>query len=373
MIISHKIRIYPNKTMIEYLEKCFGYNRFCYNRGLAVWQELYKEGKKVSKFLVINTIKQNKEKYMKEWETEYTPNILDSSLNNLEKAFKSFFSKKSKYPKFKSKKNKKDSFTIYRKNDSTIRIIDKKLFLPKFKYSIRMSENIRFNGIIKLCTITKTANKYFASFSIEVDDSIFYKNTNNKTIGIDANIGHFDVSTKENFKHRFNFPLKSLKKYYEKISFYQKLLSRKKHNSNNYFKLKTKIQNIYLKITNKKHNWLHKFTSKLINSYHNICIENLNIKGMIKNKHLSKSISQSLFYLFKIMLSYKSKLHGNNLIIADRFFASTQRCSKCGHIKEGKDKLKLSNRKYICNECNFEIDRDYNSALNLKWYALERI
>ena len=91
MIISHKIRIYPNKTMIEYLEKCFGYSRFCYNRGLAVWQELYKEGKKVSKFLVISTIKQNKEKYMKEWETEYTPNILDSSLNNLEKAFKSFF------------------------------------------------------------------------------------------------------------------------------------------------------------------------------------------------------------------------------------------------------------------------------------------
>ena len=370
MILTHKIRIYPNKTMQQYLTECFGYRRFCYNRGLSVWNNLYNEGNSVTIRIVRDTIKRNKENFMYDWEKLYTPNIMDNSLNDLEKSFKSFFNKKGKYPKYKSKRKANDTFTINRKSDSTIRIIDKKLLLPKFPHPIKMSEQIRFKGKIKTCTITKKANKYFASFAIEVDENISLNKKRMKVVGIDSNIGHFDISSKEGYKHRYNFPLKEIKVYYNKISFYQRKLSRKSYGSKKYNELKTKIQNIYLRIHNIKLDWLHRFTTTMIKRYEIICIEDLNVQGMLSNRHLSKSISQSLFYTFKVLLQYKSKIYENILIIADKWFPSTQRCSCCGNIKSGKNKLKLKDRTYICNKCNNAIDRDYNSSLNLKWYAL---
>jgi putative transposase len=370
IVLAHKIRIYPNSTTRKYLEGCFGYSRYCYNKGLELWNKLYKDGKKPNARKVRDYYKRNIPK--EDWEKQYSPNILDNAITNLEHGFNLFYKKITKHPKFKKKGKCKESFTINRKNDSTIRIINNKLYLPKFKYGMRLSEEIRFDGVIKKCTITKRANQYYASFTIELssqEQSNLFKNTKSNYVGIDANLGHYDISVKK--KSRQNFPYKELKVYYEKISYYQKRLSRKKRNSNKYNVLRTKIQRLYLRIFNIQNDWLHKFTTKMIKRFHNICIEDLNIKGMVKNKHLGKYILRSSFYRFKLLLTYKSELHGSNLIIADRFYPSTQRCARCGNIKRNKEKLTLSDRTYVCYKCGFKMDRDKNSSYNLKYYGMK--
>ena len=207
---------------------------------------------------------------------------------------------------------------------------------------------------------------YFASFSIDCDEEFYHSNSELPSIGIDANIGHFDISEDN---HRFNTPLNKLTPLYDKISYYQKILSRKVYNSNKYNVTKTKIQRLYIRIKNIQNDWLNKFTTYIITNYHKICIEDLNVKGMLSNRKIAKSISRSLFYSFKLKLQYKSEIYGNVLIIADRWFPSTQICSCCGFRKEGHSKLKLSDRIYRCDNCNEIMDRDYNSACNLKIYA----
>ncbi|QXN67982.1 IS607 family transposase [Listeria phage LPJP1] len=322
MIISQKIRIYPNKTMQLQFKDFFNYSRYSYNVSLNIWNEMYINGNKPNERKVRDEYKR---KLKPEWDN-FPPNIFDNTCKNMAYGWKRFFTSNSGKPKFKNKRKAKSSFTINRKAESTIRIINNRLFLPKFKYGVKMSESIRFNGDIKICTITKRANQYFASFCIDTDDSMYHSNQNLPTVGIDANIGHFDIS-EEN--HRFNSPLKNLIPLYKKISLYQKILSRKVNNSNKYNKVKIKLQNIYLKIQNIQDDWLHKFTSYVIKNYHTICIEDLNVKGMLSNRKISKSISRSLFYRFKVQLQYKSILYGNTLIIADRWFPSTQICSCC--------------------------------------------
>lgn len=363
MLISQKIRIYPNKSTIEYIKGCFGYYRFIYNNALSIWNEMYENGENPNGRKVRDFYKRN---LKKDWESTYSPNLLDNSIRNLERGFKMFYKKNNRHPKFKSRKNSKNSFTINKKNESTIRIKNNKVYLPKFEYGIKLSEKIRFKGIIKECTVSERANKYFISFIIEVDEEIFTKNNNKKFVGIDANIGHFNISEKN---HNYDFPLKELNKYYSKISYYQKILSRKQKESNKYFKTKTKLQNIYYKIYNIQNDWLQKFTTMIVRKYHFICIEDLNINGMLKNKRLSKHIIRSLFYRFRVILEYKSNLYGNELIIADMWYPSTQRCARCGNIKKDNNKMKLSDRVYRCKQCGLTVNRDKNSAYNLKIYA----
>ena len=368
MILSQKIRIYPNKTMCKQFEEFFGYARYSYNAGIALWEEMYEAGEKPNERKVRDKYKRS---LKQDWEASYPPNIFDNSITHLAGGYKMFFNRMGNKPKFKSKRKAKKSFTINRKGPSTIRIKNDKLFLPKFKYGVKMAENIRFEGCIKLATVTKRANQYYVSLSIELgDESYLYRSGDYlPTVGVDANIGHFDVSEET---HRWETPLNKLAPLYEKISHYQRLLSKKKLDSKKYNVMKTKLQNTYLRIQNIQDDWLHKFTSYLVHSYHKICIEDLNIKGMLSNKRISKKIARSLFYRFRVQLQYKCEMYGNELIIADRWFPSTQHCSICGFRKEGEDKLKLSDRIYHCNNCGETLDRDYNSACNLKIYA-ERV
>ena len=352
--------------MIKQLEGMFGYSRYSYNATLALWNEIYGNGEKPNERMVRDKYKQTMKN---EWEKEYPPNIFDNACKDMAFGWDMFFKRISRRPKFKSKRKSKESFTINRKNNSTIRIKNGRLFLPKFKYGIRMSENIKYDGIIKLCTISKRANQYYTSLTIDTNEEFYRSLSTLPSVGIDANIGHFNIS--EDI-HGFNTPLNNLTPLYERISYYQKLLSRKVKGSNKYNVVKIKLQKLYLKIQNIQDDWLHKFTSHIIQNYHKICIEDLNVKGMLINRKISKKISRSMFYRFKMFLQYKCNMYGNELVIADRWFPSTQICSCCGHRKEGNDKLKLSDRIYICNNCDEVMDRDYNSACNLKLYA-ERV
>ena len=333
MLISQKIRIYPNKTMVRQLEGMFGYSRYSYNATLALWNDMYANGEKPNERKVRDKYKRN---LKNEWESEYPPNVFDNACRDMAFGWDMFFRGISRRPRFKSKRKSRDSFTINRKNDSTIRIKGGRLFLPKFKYGIKMSESIKYDGVAKSCTITKRAGQYYASITIDTNEEFYRSLTTLPTVGIDANIGHFDISEDD---HVFNTPLKTLTPLYIRIAHYQKLLSRKTKGSKKYNVVKTKLQKIYLKIQNIQDDWLHKFTSHIVQNYHRICIEDLNVKGMLSNRRIAKQISRSMFYRFKTLLQYKCAMYGNELTIADRWFPSTQICSCCGHRKEGENNL----------------------------------
>lgn len=377
MILTHKMRIYPSSNDCKYIESVFGYARYCYNKGLATWQSLYKNNtKRINGKMIRNILKSDKQ----EWENKYCPSVLDSAIEDLEHAFNNFFNKNMKnhkQPKFKKKDNNKNSFRYYRKNDSSIRIKGNRLYMSKFKNGIKLSEKIRFEGVIKTCTISRKADKYFASFSIEVDDNNLPKLKKCKSVieyaGIDLGIKTFaivgyEVNNQRKYKS-FKGKTKKLKKLYTKISYYQKRLSKKIKGSNNYNVMKTKLRRLYLRINNIENDYLHKLTNKLLKKFNVITIEDLNVSGMIKNKKLSKSIQKSLFRKFRTFLVYKSKIYNKRIIIADRMFPSTQTCSCCGFVKTKNLKLNLSNRIYVCNNCGFKEDRDNNASYNLKLYG----
>ena len=365
VILTHKIRIYPNQTMKKQLNDLFGYSRYSFNVGLDLWNQMYEDGLRPNERKVRDTYKRE---FKQDWESEYPPNVFDNAVKDMAFGWKEFFSGRSFKPKFKSKRTSKNTFTINRKSAYTIRIKNKRLYLPKFKYGIRMSENPMFKGSIKMATVSSRAGKYWVSLSIDLDELTYLYRAFDTlpTVGVDANIGHFDTSED---KHRWTTPLNELTPLYERISHYQRLLSQKVRGSKKYEATRAKLQRTYWRIQNIQDDWLHKFTTYLVRNYKIICIEDLAVRNMLSNRRISRSIARSLFYRFRLFLQYKCSLYGNNLVIADRWFPSTQICSCCGFRKEGPDKLKLSDRVYNCNECGSTLDRDYNSACNLKMYA----
>lgn len=365
VLVTHKIRIYPNKNMQEQFTSLFGYSRYSFNVGLALWNQMYDDGERPTERKVRDKYKRE---LKQDWEVEYSPNVFDNALTDMATGWNMFFRGLARKPKFKSKRKAKDSFTINRKGPSTIRIKGKYLYLPKFKHGVKMAELPRFVGAIKAATVTKRAGNYWVSLSIELDepDYIYRVNPNLPTVGVDANIGHFDISED---LHRYITPLQRLTPLYERISHYQRLLNRKVKDSHKYQATRTKLQRTYWRIQNIQDDWLHKFTTYLIQNYSTICIENLAVQNMLANRRIARSIARSLFYRFKVFLQYKCALYGNTLVIADRWFPSTQTCSQCGCRKEGTAKLKLRDRTYFCTECGSVLDRDYNSACNLKMYA----
>lgn len=360
MIRTHKIEILPNQKTQSVLDSYFGYSRHCFNRGLDLWKQEYLKGNKPNGRSIRNMIKGSPIA----WYTEYSPQVLDTAIEDLDRAFQNFFAKRANYPKFKSKRKSRDSARWYRKSDSSIRIKNNKLYLPKFKYGINLTEPLRFKGTIKTCTITKQAGRYFASFTVELDQPITQKSTIGK-IGIDLGLKTFATCVDHTGKViQYNLP-KKLNTLTYRLKVLQRHLARKKHGSNKWSELKIKIQKVYMQITNIRKDFLHKLTTNITNQYQKIGIEKLNVRGMIKFKNISRSIHQSCFYTFRLMLEDKSNLYGNNLVVASPVFPSTQKCSACGNIKKGLQKLKLSQRVYSC-VCGHIQDRDQNAATNLR-------
>jgi len=366
ILIVHKIRIYPNKTLTKQFNELFGYSRYCYNRGLTIWKDQYTLGNKPNFRKVRDISKALKNK----WEKEYSPNVLDNAIEDLEKGFKNFFNKRSKFPKFKSKRKSNNTFRFNRKNDSTIRIKDNKLFLPKMKYGIKLSELPRFNGTIKLCTISMKANTYYASLTIDTDEE-FTRRLTNDNCGIDLGLKTFITLSDNTNDYQDNYPSK-LKALQYKIKYLNKLLSKKSKGSNKRYVMITKLQKAYLDFTNLRNDYVNKIVNTIVFNYDTICIEDLNVKGMLSNKKLSSKIYQALFYTFKVKLTNKCSQYGNSLVLADRWFPSTQTCSSCGQVKEKENKLTLSNRIYTCN-CGLELDRDINASRNLMQYGLSKV
>jgi putative transposase len=270
----------------------------------------------------------------------------------LETSYKNFFRFKKGFPKFKSK-HSKNSFAI----PQSVKILNGKLRIPKFKESIDIILHRTFSGTIKQCTISKTpTDEYFVSILVETEHKKLEKT--GKSIGIDLGLKDF-VITSDGYKYKNN---RYTKRYQTKLKKAQQHLNRKKKDSNKYKEQKLKVAKLHKKIANSRLDNLHKVSTELIKKYDVIVLEDLNIKGMIKNHKLSKHIADASWSKFITLLTYKAEWNDKQIVKIDRFFPSSKTCNCCGYINQN---LKLDMREWTCPSCNAKLDRDLNASKNI--------
>jgi putative transposase len=365
MILAHKIELQANNKQRTYFAKASGTARFAYNWALDQWQKQYqahKENPDLPKPTQGGLRKQlNAIKRVEyPWMLEVTKNAPQMAIIQLGDAFKRFFKGQANYPKFK-KKGVHDSFTItndqFLLNESLNRIR-----IPNLGW-VRLREPLRFNGKILSATISRQANKWFVSISVETDDlSHLRKAENQGVVGVDLGISSLaTLSTGEVVTGS-----KPLKKLLSRLKKWSKNLSKKQKGSANWNKAKAKLAKLHAKISNIRKGSLHKLTSNLTRRFSVIGIEDLNVKGMLSNGKLARHIADMGFYEFKRQLEYKAQMRGNLIVVADRWYPSSKTCSVCGAIKQD---LTLKDRVFKC-ECGHTQDRDLNAAINLAHYAV---
>ena len=366
----YKFRIYPTLEQISFFVKSFGCVRKVHNLMLDDRKKAYEEYKLTGIKTKYPTPAKYKEEcpYLKEVDSL----ALANAQLNLEKAFKNFLKNKDfGFPKYKCKSNPVQSYTT--NNQNTIYIRDGYIKLPKLKSLVKIKLHRKIKSIIKSVTISKNSiNHYFASILCEEEIEELAKS--NKNIGIDLGIKEFatmsDCTKVENLKLSKEYE-KKLKREQRKLSRRCKLAKdsdKKLSDSRNYQKQKKKVAKIHNKIRNKRKDFINKLSTKIINNHDIICIEDLNIKGMLKNHKLAKSISDVSWSEFVRQLEYKANWYGRKIIKVPAFYPSSKTCSCCGNIKET---LKLSERIYRCECCGLEIDRDYNASINILRKGLE--
>ena len=396
MIKSVKIRLLPTKEQEELMFKSVGTARYVYNWGLNRWQELYKEGTKPNGYIIKkefnNTIKMRDEF---EWLYEVSAKITAQAFDDLQDAFNNFFKGMAKYPKFKSKKKSKQSFYV---RYDRMNIKDNTVNIEKVG-RVRLTTNYNIPGLKAYLNprCSYDGKYWYLTFGFEQGENQVELDPN-LSIGIDLGIKKLAVvNCLEEPIDNIN-KTKEVKRLKKKLKRLQRKCSRKyemnkivsdgdetdkdetgnnqnKTNKNkpkfiktkNIIKLEKEIKLIHRKLTNIRNNHIHQATNKIVKLRPiRVVIEDLNIAGMMKNKHLSEKIQEQKLYEFTRQLEYKCKFNGIKLIKADRWFPSSKMCSNCGNIKED---LKLRDRMYVC-QCGLEMDRDKNASINLGNYKV---
>jgi putative transposase len=383
MIRAIKLQLYLNDEQRVYASKLFGTSRFIYNNLLSYKIQKYNLDKSTVSFGELGKQLVNlKSEY--EWIKDSHSKVLQQSIIDLDKAYKSFFKNGYGFPKFKSKKDNKNSCrfpvdAISGINGNRITLI-KQLKDIHFKCSINDERFLNKNqDEIKSATLTKSkSGKYFLSILIDKPTKTLAKATND-IIGIDLGIKDFIVDS--NGKRYENIKIKRNNE--KQLARLHKQMSRKlmigtgefkfnekwqkdveiKRPSKNREKARIKLAKLYEKLTNKKENYLHHVVNELLNENQVIVIEDLNIEGMMKNHNLAKSIQELSLSRFKTILKYKALWYGRDVIEIDRFFPSSKLCSNCGSKNT---ELKLSDREWECTTCNTIHDRDLNAAVNIR-------
>ena len=357
MYLAHKIQLAPNDKQIEHFKKACGTARFAYNWALAEWKRQHDAGGKPDKFSInrqLNKIKNREFPWMKDV-SKCAP---QNAIKNLGFAFENFFARRAKFPKFR-KKGERDSFRL----DNTVFTVDgSRIRIPKLGW-VRMREALRFTGKLISCTISRRADKWFASIVVDTEP-VLKPAENQGTVGIDLGLTTF--ATLSNGQ-KIAAP-KPLARLLPKLKRLSRAFSRKQKGSKNREKARIKLARLHLRIWNVRQDFLHKLTSDLTRRYDTICVEDLNVSGMLRNHSLARAISDVGWHEFRKQLEYKAAMRGNNLVFADRFFASSKLCSACGHKME---QMPLSVRQWKCPCCGAEHDRDVNAAINLRNLAVE--
>ncbi|MDK0808276.1 transposase [Clostridium perfringens] len=385
---AYKMEINPTDEQKSKIHRTIGVSRFIYNFYIAYNKEIYeREGKFVSgidfsKWLNNEYIPNNQEM---NWIKEVSSKATKQAIMNGDKAFRDFFKKAKGFPKFKKKKNQ-DVKAYFPKNNKTDWTIERhRVKIPTLGW-VRLKEfdYIPVNSVVKSGTVSQKADRYYVSILVEERDikisnsntGMKISNTNNEGLGIDLGIKEFAVCS-DGIKFKNINKTSIIKKVEKKLKREQRKLSRKYESlkirnkkekggnvtRQNIQKQIVKVQKLHQRLTNIRTDYINKIVSSIIKqkpSY--ITIEDLNVKGMMKNKHLSKAIASQKFFEFKTKLMSKCKQNDVELRIVDRFYPSSKTCSQCGEIKKD---LKLSDRVYKCS-CGFVIDRDLNASINLR-------
>lgn len=363
MLRAYKYRLMPNKAQAELINKHIGSCRFVYNLALEVKNYAYAtQRKNLSCFDLISQLPGLKEECP--WLKEVDSQALQQAIINLDKAFTQFFKGHASFPKFKRKCNTQ---SFRNPHGSKVIIKDGKLFQPKFlKKGIPIILDREFKGEIKSTTISRSSTgKYFVSVLVDNGTPIPnpVKIKSESSIGIDLGLKSFIV-TSDGLK--IDHP-KHLQKSISDLKYLSRQYSKKKKGSKNRKKSQLKLALYHEKIANQRKDFLHKLSSELIKNHDTLCFETLQIENMIKNRKLAQAIQDSGWGMFVEMCKYKSEWNGKNILQIPTFQPSTKICSNCGHTNHS---LTLTDREWVCANCNTVHDRDINAAINIKNYSL---
>lgn len=358
---TYKFRIYPSKEQQAILARYFGSVRFVYNHFLAERKQQYEETQHSDDYYKqAKSLTELKKQEEYSWLKEINSQTLQHALRHLETAYVNFFRGTAKFPNFKSKKNK-NSFSV----PQNCSLSSGRIYIPKFKEGIKVKEHRKVKGLVKQMTISLTpTGKYYVSILTEE----LYEATQkaNKSVGIDLGLKDFVITSegKKYKNHRY------IKQYEKELAIAQKHLSRKQHGSNSYEKQRRKVAKIHEKISSCRLDMQHKVSLDLVRKYDIICLEDLNIKGMVKNHRLAKAINDASWGQFVSILAYKAEQNDKQVIKIDRWYPSSKTCHNCGWVNEG---LKLSDRQWVCPHCGEIIDRDINAAKNILSEGIRKI
>ena len=364
MLIAHKIALAPNNVQATYFARASGTARFAYNWALAEWKRQYEACKadsslpKPSQMALRRQLNSLKAEQFP-WMLEITKNAPQMAIIQLGAAFKNFFAGRARYPKFR-KKGRHDRFSL---TNDQFSIEASRLRIPHLGW-VRIRETLRFTGKIMSATVSRVADKWFVSITVDTPDSLpLPKAENQGAVGVDLGVSALaTLSTGETL-----IGPKAHKALLGRLQRLSRGLSRKVKGSGNRKKAKLKLARLHARIGNIRQNSLHQLTTDLTRRFHTLGIEDLNVRGMVKNRRLSRAVSDRGFFEFRRQLDYKAAQRGGMIVVADRWYPSSKTCSACGHKL---DFLPLSVRDWTCPECGSVHDRDVNAAINLRNLAV---
>lgn len=369
MLRAVKVRLYPNKTQEQTLNKVLGCYRFVYNKTLALKQNAYNDDKTnlkltdLSKWFHGTLLKDEQCSWLKEQNTK----VMKQAIRQMLTAYEKFFKQHNGFPKFKAKKDKQSALfpieAISKHNTFETRHISLTTPLKNIKFrcsDLYFRRLQKYKDNIRSATLSKTkSGNFFLSILVEMNnDELKRFGQTNKQIGIDLGVKDFVITSDGEVFENKHF----LRKEEKKLKRLQRQLSKKVKGSNNRNKQRIRLAKVYEHIANKKLNYIHYITNELLRYFDVVFMENLNTSGMLKNHHLAKAIQEVGFYLFKEILQNKASVNGKQVVLIDRFYPSSKTCSVCGYKKTD---LILKDRYWICPNCGTYLDRDINAAINI--------
>ena len=364
---AYKYKMKPAFKQQECLKKAFGCCRFIYNWGLDKKIQSYKQEKKTIGYVELaHELTKLKNDGEHEWLKEVNNTSLQQSLRNLDAAFVRFFREKKGFPKFKSKKKNIESAKYI--SGVHFDFDNWKVKIPKIGW-VKLCKNKTFDLSMKYGTLTVSKDKcgdYWCSIVVyDVEEKPKTKVSIDKSVGIDLGIKDYAILSDGT---KYGNP-KFLEKGQKRLKTLQRRFARTQKKSNRHEALRLKVAKCHRDIANRRSDFLHKLSSMLTEQYGTICLEDLNVEGMMKNKHLSNSIQSAAWSEFVRQLKYKSDWYGKNVIFIGRFESSSKTCSKCGYVKPD---LQLSEREWVCPKCGEKHDRDVNAAINIRDFAFHK-